>query len=279
VLIGGDASSVRGRVVRVLAAAAGSLLAGVLAAAAGGGVGVWELPPRPSEPVGVSLGLVAAFIVFFEMLLVPRKRLRGRRLGATQIWMRWHIWLGFASLPVVVVHAGFGFGGPLPAVTLALFLAVYASGVWGLILQQWLPQKLAASVTDESVHAEADRLAAALGDEAQLTDWKTSPQVVAELIAFRDRELLPYLYGQHEGVTLSVAGTATREFARLRGILPPVAHPTLDRWRALADDRRRLDTQRRLHGWLHGWLVVHVPLSVAMTVLMVLHAIRALKYW
>ena len=29
----------------------------------------------------------------------------------------------------------------------------------------------------------------------------------------------------------------------------------------------------------HNWLLLHLPLSVAMTALMVLHAVRALKFW
>src|SRR5438270_1999564 len=68
--------------------------------------------------------------------------------------MRWHIWLGLVCLPVVIVHAGFGFGGPLTSVTLLLFLLVTASGVWGLVMQQWLPQKLLSEIPDETVASQ-----------------------------------------------------------------------------------------------------------------------------
>lgn len=276
-LIGGPNTSGRARVVRVLLAATGSLLAGLVVVVIGGNAGAWELPLRPSSPIGVALGFVAAVIVFFEMLLVPRKWFRGRRLGATKTWMRWHVWLGFASLPVVAVHAGFGFGGPLPAVTLALFLLVYTSGVWGLVLQQWLPRKLLTESPEEAVAGEIDRLAEQLGETARrvVAEVPTAP----ELTSFRDRLLIPYLLGQREGAQLRGIGSADREFDRLRGILPLTAHPQLDRLRMLVETRRRFDSQRWLLGWLHGWLVVHVPLSVAMTGLMVLHAVRALKYW
>ena len=43
-------------------------------------------------------------------------------------------------------------------------------------------------------------------------------------------------------------------------------------------DRRRLAEQERVYRWLHGWLVLHVPLSAALLVLGVTHAVMALYY-
>ena len=43
-------------------------------------------------------------------------------------------------------------------------------------------------------------------------------------------------------------------------------------------ERRRLAEQERLHGWLHGWLLLHIPLSAALLVLGVAHAVTALYY-
>jgi len=41
---------------------------------------------------------------------------------------------------------------------------------------------------------------------------------------------------------------------------------------------RQLAVQVRLHHWLHGWLLVHVPLSMALLLLSVVHAIVTLRY-
>ena len=48
--------------------------------------------------------------------------------------------------------------------------------------------------------------------------------------------------------------------------------------RAIVDERRELERQRRLHLWLHAWLFVHVPLSYAMLVFTVWHIIGALRF-
>jgi hypothetical protein len=44
------------------------------------------------------------------------------------------------------------------------------------------------------------------------------------------------------------------------------------------EERRLLLEQERIHFWLHSWLLIHVPLSVALLVLGVLHIVTALYY-
>jgi hypothetical protein len=295
-LLIGKTRSVRGRVTVILVATAAVTAVGILAAAGGAAAGFWAWPPQSSSPLGVTLGLAAAAIVFFEMALLPRKWLRGKRLGPTRVWMRWHIWLGLVCLPIVLVHAGFAFGGPLTTATLALFLGVTASGVWGLLMQQWLPQKLLAEVSGETVAsqidflgdyhaAEATRLIDALvtvPPESATTDPPVMGPPARELVAFRDDLLLPYLRlgGRSRSPSPLASRTeADQRFARLRDGVPEVARPALDRLRELTEMRRQWDAQARVQFWLHNWLVLHLPLSVAMTVLMVLHAVSALKYW
>jgi hypothetical protein len=290
----GKARSVSERIGAILFATFGVTLAGVLLAAAGAAAGLWAWPPQPSSPLGVACGVVGGLIVFFEMLILPRKWYRGKRLGRTRAWMAWHIWLGLICLPVILVHAGFGFGGPLTTTTLVLFLITTFSGVWGLVMQQWLPQKMLEDIPGESIASQIDRLGDTLADEASRRvtalvtvrpeEESAEPLVggllAAELVSFRDEVLLPYLQdGSESRSPLARAADAEARFARLREAVPPQALHTLDRLQELADLRRRWDAQSRLHFWLHNWLLVHLPISVAMTSLMVLHAVRALKFW
>src|SRR5262245_31809166 len=93
-------------------------------------------------PGGGSLpGLVTAaggLIVVSEICLWPRKRFRTVRLGRAKVWMKAHIWLGLLAAPLLVIHSGLHWGGGSLSDALMLsFLAVTASGVWGLILQQF----------------------------------------------------------------------------------------------------------------------------------------------
>jgi hypothetical protein len=68
-------------------------------------------------------------------------------------------------------------------------------------------------------------------------------------------------------------------FQDLRAKLPPPAHASADGLERLCNQRRQWAEQARLHVWLHSWLWVHFPLSVALVLLMFVHAWVALKYW
>lgn len=317
--------SVRGRVTAVLVGTAVITAAGLGVVYGGAKLRGWPWP-EPSNETGVVLGFVLLGVVLFEMALVVRKWLRGgprkylgawsrlprgaqavRLFGRAKWWMWAHVVVGLVGLPVAAAHAGFGFGGPLTAVTLALFLAVIASGVWGLVLQQWLPEKLLADVPGETVASQVDHVmevyagradrpgtgkAFAVVEELVTVSAEAAERVSAagrpavtgtpagELTRFRDGVLLPYLRaGRRSGSPLRSATEAARRFARLRGAVPAAAGERIDELEAMADLRRRWDGQARVHGWLHNWLLVHLPLSVAMTGLMLVHAVRALKYW
>ena len=292
----GKTKTVQWRIIAIILATLGITLAGAILARLGALVGLWDMVwlPVPSSQFGIFCGVVGGAIVFFEMAIVLRKRWRKWRLGRTRLWMRLHIWLGLVCLPIILIHAGFAFGGYLAAVTLVLFLAVTFSGVWGLIMQQWLPQKILADIPGETIASQIDRLGAYHADEARrvITGLTTVPPeteaaepiisgpLAKELETFRDDVLLPYLQeGRHSRSPLTAPAEAERLFARLREAVPPEARDDLDRLQELANLRRRWDAQARLYFWLHNWLIVHLPLSVAMTTLMVLHAVRALKYW
>ncbi len=290
----GKTKTVQWRITIIVFATVGITLAGAVGARLGALVGLWNWPPEPSSGFGVLCGVVGGAIVFFEMAIILRKRWRRWRLGRTRTWMRLHIWIGLVCMPVILVHAGFGFGGPLATVTLILFLLVMFSGVWGLIMQQWIPQKILSEIPGETIASQIDRLGEYHADEARrviiaLTTVPPEAEAAApvisgplakELETFRDDVLLPYLQeGRHSRSPLTAPAEAERHFARLREAVPLEARDDLDRLQELANLRRRWDAQAQLFFWLHNWQLVHLPLSVAMTTLMILHAVRAMKYW
>jgi hypothetical protein len=238
--------------------------------------------PQASGPVGVTLGLIGAAIIVFEMALAPRKWLRGWRLGATKVWLRLHVWLGFAVLPMIVIHSGFAFGGFLSALTMVLFLIVIASGIWGLIMQQWLPKKLFDEIPNETVASQTDQAILKHRDEArqvvdELLTGRSHGHVASAKLTGPAAELEPYLNGGRSILASSME--SERVFQRLRISLPDLAGPALTRLEGWARLRRQWDRQVRINFWLHNWLIVHLPLSVAMTGFMIVHAVMALKGW
>lgn len=323
--------SVRWRVTVLLSITAGLTFFGVLLPAAGAARGWWGWP-QPSSWYGVSLGLIGGAIVLFEMLLTPRKWFRNVKgfpvvLWSPKWWLRAHVALGLICFPIIMIHAGYGFGGPVSRATLILFILTIASGVWGLVLQQWLPRKLLDEVPEEAVASQIDvvtgsyigrvrgssanqyrdhtgkasmlveslireraragelPIGAALVAESEggiATEQEpiVTGQPAIELETFLSRVLTPYLeHGVASKSPLVTRAESILRFDRLREAVPVEAQATIHELEKLANLRRQLDTQARINCLLHSWVPVHLFLSMAMTGLMLVHAVRALKYW
>lgn len=95
-----------------------------------------------------------------------------------------------------------------------------------------------------------------------------------------DKTIRPFLVqGPHPGSALNEPTRAAAFFQDLRTRLDAELMSTVDSLEAWCENRRGFGRQAWLHWLLHSWLSVHLPLSVALVVLMLVHAVVALKYW
>ncbi len=258
----------------------------------------WAWPVADGR-FGVITGLVGFVIILSEILFWPRKALlrKFRWLGRARPWMWCHIVLGLVCLPIIVLHSGFDWGGRLSATTMVLFLIVIVSGVWGLAMQQWLPQKILNDIPNETVASQVEfAIQKHVGDAKRIRDQMTTelgsapdaklgfkPKVIGrsaeQLTTFVNNLLVPYLqHGRHSN-KLGSRKESENLFARLRTAIPNDALDDLNKLERLADIRRQWDTHVTLNFWLRNWLVIHGPLSLSMFVCMCIHAVKALKYW
>ena len=97
---------------------------------------------------------------------------------------------------------------------------------------------------------------------------------------FHNEHLRKFLAaGNHEPSELADKNRSRAMFNSLRLKLEPKAHDLVTVLEDLCNQRRQLILQSKIHFWLHNWLWVHLPLSVALIVLMFVHIFVALKYW
>jgi hypothetical protein len=66
-------------------------------------------------------------------------------------------------------------------------------------------------------------------------------------------------------------------FDALRASAGDEGQETVNALEQLCDKTRDLNLQQRLHYLLHGWLAVHLPLSISLLILLVIHVIYALR--
>jgi hypothetical protein len=117
-------------------------------------------------PLGLIFGAVSLAIFVFAALLSLRKKVVLWRIGNLQRWLRAHIWLTLLTIPLVILHSGFRFGGPMTTLLVILYAIVMVSGIYGLALQHQLPRIMkerlpAETVYEQIPHIRAQLLAAA----------------------------------------------------------------------------------------------------------------------
>jgi hypothetical protein len=264
---------------------------------------------------GLVYGSVASAFMLIAGLLGVRKKFRIVRIGRAQAWMRAHLWLGFAAFPLILLHGGFHFGGRLTSILMWLFIVVFASGIFGAVLQHYMPRMYTERLPMETIYEQIDRVRGQLVDEAgrlaeaayQMlagdltratqrqraaaasagTEWditfaeglQANEELAAQMRTFVETELVPYV--QHcgpAGFALADPSRCGSMFQHLRLLLPQNLASTVDDLENICEEKRELDQQRRMHQLLHGWLLVHIPLSYALLLLGAIHGVYALRY-
>lgn len=279
---------------------------------------LWEGSSRPAESDGsrggTILGLVfgggALAIMLFCAALGLKRRVPHWRIGRAQSWLRGHIWLGLLSVLLVALHSAFHAGGGLTLTLWILLLTVAASGLFGVLLQQFIPRLLLHAVPEETLAQQIDRqltnlrkigeqIVAETAGDADPQSLGRTTQLVQEVAAaayatpgaqaaaaplgpeamrrFYHDYLVPFFRGAPAAPLLS-RRRADSLFAALRTMTTPEQHPHIDELAEVCERRRQLLRQRRLMRILFAWLLIHVPLSWGLLALSIVHAVIALRY-
>ena len=170
------------------------------------------VPPLRRTFGGTPLGLIfgaAAFLIFlFASALGIRKKKRTWPLGSVQWWLKAHLWLTVLTVPLVLLHCGFHFGGWHTGGLMLLYAVVMLSGFVGIVLQQFVPSLMRERLTREVIFEEiphlrsllvraATELRDDLKDGQPATGTTASPeaeqQSLAAITRFLDQECIPYL--------------------------------------------------------------------------------------
>lgn len=262
--------------------------------------------PRGGSAYGLVYGFLGTALMVYAGLLGVRRKLRSLNLGRATTWVKGHLWLGLLSYPLIFFHAGFRLGGALTLTLLVLFTIVVVSGIFGLVVQQFVPKLMTVQVQVETMYEQISAYVGRLREEAAriVTDvCGALPSAVAAAEKEKDKEkekapakgkkieplegsepLKQFYLGELESFLddgrgrLGNVASRTAVFTHMKVLLPPTLHVTLAQLEDICEERRQLAVQVRLHHWMHGWLIVHLPAAAALLVLTVVHAVMSLYY-
>jgi hypothetical protein len=238
---------------------------------------------------GLTFGIAGSALMVFAGLLAARKKAPRWRLGTARGWLKAHIWLGLLSVPLILCHAGFRWGGRLEQVLWLVFALVIASGIAGVVFQQYLPRVMKDSTSREAMFDQLPHVCQALRATADEQVAATcgslfppaddAPLEHEGLREFYVASVRPFLAATIDPrAPLLNASRAAAVFAQIQPAVPVSSRETLKRLAAICDERRELARQARLHQWLHYWLFVHVPLSLSLLVLAIAHIVASVYY-
>jgi hypothetical protein len=224
---------------------------------------------------------LTGWILFAAMFVLTffnaRKKLPFLSLGKAETWLQIHIYLGFFTVVLFLIHLNFRLPHGGFEVTLAwLFVLVSVSGVVGLFFSRTLPRRLATrggEVIFEKIPAlrhtlktEAESLA--LGPDAK------SP-FIAEYYARRlapffagPKNLWPHVFESRRPLNAWIA-----ELDDLHRFAGDTDREKVGRLAALVRQKDGLDYHRALQLALKLWLFVHIPLTYGLMIFTVLHVV------
>ena len=206
-----------------------------------------------------------------------RKKLPFLPLGNSETWLQIHIYLGFFTTLLFLIHLNFRLPhGWFEGVLAWLFVLVSASGMAGLFFSRVLPRRLATrggEVIFEKIpgqrhvlNIEAEKLS--LAAEAK------SP-VIAEFYATRLAGFFsgPKNFWLHLVESRRPAGALLAELEDLRRFAGETDRIKIERLALLVRQKDGLDYHRALQLALRSWLFVHIPLTYGLLIFTAWHMV------
>lgn len=243
--------------------------------------------PHGGTAWGLGYGIAAAVLVLVLMLFGWRKRAYRSKLGTLEGWLQAHVVLGVLVLVVALLHTGFRFEDKLAIAALVTLVLVVLSGAVGAAFYTVYPRLLTEIQSNLSTAEISERLNRLNASMARLASGRSDAlaAVYRDLVrADRPRGLAGWKLLRAPGRRHEERpGTAkAKGWSRGLAAVPPEEQEPLRQLLVFARQRRelqlRLMYQQRYKNLLDVWLWVHLPLAIALVVLMVAHAVAAL-YW
>jgi len=229
-------------------------------------------------------GWIGFATVLFLATYNLRKRISFLPLGSSSTWMQLHIYVGWLSIAIYLLHAGPGIPeGTLERALAFVFVLVAGSGLLGLLLTRTMPPRLSRrgeEVIFERIPGFLERLRCEAEDYAVESVKLTSSTAIAD---FYDSTLAKYMARHRDGLS-HLLGLNSRlerrlhEIAEFKLCLSAEAAEVLDGLEEIVSKKTDLDFHYYGQGILKWWFFAHVPLTWCLIGLLFAHVAIVLSY-
>lgn len=239
--------------------------------------------PHGGSRFGLGYGIAGTALILLLAFFGIRKRWYRSRFGTLEQWLQSHIYLGILSLVVLLFHTGGRFNDKVAVTTLILVIIVVASGIFGAILYATVPRLLTeveSNLTVEEISDQLNQLGRAM---ARIASGRSAPfqRIYDELL----KQTTP---GGLAGWRLLLSRLAKKrqaeaaDWARLIALAPKEEQEDLRQMLVLSRQRKelllRLIYQQRYKNFLEAWLYIHIPFTIALLIMAVVHIAGVFYY-
>ncbi|HEY6170566.1 MAG TPA: hypothetical protein VI454_21205 [Verrucomicrobiae bacterium] len=226
---------------------------------------------------------VTGWVLLAVMLVVAlynaRKKLPFLPMISSEGWLQFHIYAGFFTGTLFLVHVDFRWPNGWFESSLAwIYFLVMASGVFGLVISRVFPQRL--SIRGGEVFFEQiPTLRHHAASEAETLALASIPESSATTIAdFYERRLraffaAPRHFWLHLMDSRRPLNTVLDDINDLRRYLNEKERGALTRLEQLVRQKDGLDYHHALQSMLKLWLFVHLPLTYSLLLFTAAHVV------
>ena len=233
-----------------------------------------------------SYAYLTGWLLFAVMVVLAaynvRKKLPFLPLGNSENWLQFHIYAGFFTVVLFLIHVKFRVPTGWFEGTLAwIYVLVTGSGIAGLVLSRVLPRRLSTR-GGEVIHETIPALRHALRQSAEalaLGEGTRSP-AIAE---FYGRRLAGFFSGPrsfwlHLLESRQPLNVVMVELEELRRYLNEQERATLEKLAQLVRQKDGLDYHHAVQTTLKIWLFVHLPLTYSLMIFSLLHLVLVFAF-
>lgn len=232
--------------------------------------------------MGIVYGVIAAALILLLMFFGIRKRWYRSRLGTMDGWLQSHIYLGVLTLFIALAHTGGRFNDKVAVATLIVLAVVVLSGVVGAILYASVPRVLTeveSNLTADEISEKLNQLSKAM---SRITSGKSDAfrRIHERLISeIEPRPLAGWrlLFSSSKRRSQPAA-----DFAKLLSLVERGEQEELRQLLVISRQQKELHTrliyQQRYRNILESWLYLHLPVSIALLVLLIAHVVAVFYY-
>ncbi|MEZ5383958.1 MAG: hypothetical protein R3F13_00440 [Prosthecobacter sp.] len=245
---------------------------------------LWRMLKVALRPTAIYTGFALLALVLALALFNGRKKLPFLPLLKASSWLQFHIYAGWFSVFMFLLHSDFRLpSGMLEIILAVLFAIVALSGVAGLFITRLLPPAITRS-GEPLVYERIPRYRHALQTEVEnIVEEAERKSGSTAMGNFYMETLAPYFQGSSSVFLL--AGNPSRHAQRILGQMDEYCRyldkdlvDSMGRLRDCVERKRNLDFQNAAQRLLKLWLFVHIPFTYSLILVALAHAWIALVY-